>query len=215
MIDQNLKLWDQIATSHESTTPLDLEPYLAEIARCARVLEVGSGYGRVLAHLRDLGFANVYGLDGSAVMINRAMCSGHTRVLVGSLAELPFENDSFDCILCIATLSSVPRSGVRQDAICEIARVLRSGGILLFRDFAITLRGPRVWRYVRNFALHLRPFGNFISEEGIEFHHFYHREVRKLIDRAGLSLLGLVPESFTTMHGNPSRGFTVYAAKRC
>lgn len=213
MTDRNLAGWDRIAGTHESTIPLNFSPSLIHLARDATVLEVGSGYGRVLAYLRELGLTNLIGIDGSHVMVKRASAAGHKNVAVASAEYLPFRDDSFDCVIYIGALSSVQYAEARQAAITEVTRVLKSGGTFLFRDFSMTLRGRRLARYIYNFLLFGRPFGNFKSPEQIEFHHFFSREVHKLLRRANLSRVQLISESFITMHGNHSRGITAIAMK--
>jgi SAM-dependent methyltransferase len=212
MTNRNLKMWDQIAEKHESTIPLDFSSHLTHLSHDAKVLEVGSGYGRVLAYLREFGLTDLVGIDGSLVMVRRSIAAGHKNVAVACAEHLPFRRDTFDCVICIGTLSSIAYSEDRQAAIAEVARVLKPGGIFLFRDFTLTLRGRRLLRYLLH-AIRLRRFGNFVSAEQIEFHHFSHQEVHKLLRRAHLTLVKLIPESFTTMHGNYSRGITVVAVK--
>ncbi len=107
----------------------------------ARVLEVGSGPGRLsLLLARERGL-DVTGVDLDPAMIDRARANAerignrHRPVpsfVVGDVASLPFPDGSFD--LVVSTLSlhhwADPTAGFR-----EIGRVLRPGGRALVWDF--------------------------------------------------------------------------------
>lgn len=208
----NLEIWNAIADSHTSTIPLDFASHLSSLFQDAHILEVGCGYGRVLDYLQTLGFHNLFGVDGSSVMVNRAIAVGFGNCLVAVAEKLPFESGSFDCVLMIGLLDSISDKQVRSTAVTEAARVLRTGGLFLFRDFAVTLFGSNLLRYLRC-AFRLKTFGNFIGSVGIEFHHFTKSEVRSLIANSGLTLRKLDVDSFPTMHGRTSRGITALATK--
>lgn len=208
----NVQAWNSIAASHESTTPLDFAQLLTDVPKSARFLEVGCGYGRVLDYLKGEGFGMLTGVDPSPVMVDRCRLAGVAGALVASATKLPFVSNSFDVVLCIATLSSVAVKSERERSMREMARVLKPGGRLLLRDFEVTLTLRRSWRYVVWFRRSFRLW-NFVTSEGIEFHHFRRREVIHLFWLAGLKSGTVRLEAFTTMHGNSSRGFTAIGRK--
>ncbi len=210
-IAQNLQIWNSIAETHESTIPLNFYPHIEFLPRMSSILELGCGYGRILKYLHQLGFVNVIGVDGASSMLERCICAGQKNVMLGEVTNLPFPSNSFDCVICIGTLSSVSNAKDRSDAISEIARVLKSGGVFLFRDFMVTLSIQRILRYSFYFVLQ-RPWGNFVSREGIEFHHFSLREVRSMLGKHFV-ITSLTRESFITMHSKRSKGITVVARK--
>jgi SAM-dependent methyltransferase len=80
-----------------------------------RILDLGCGPGRDVAHFRDLGHEAV-GLDGSAEFV--AMARAHTgcEVLHQNFLQLSLEPQRFDGIFANASLFHVPT--------CELARVL-------------------------------------------------------------------------------------------
>jgi len=212
MATSNIAGWDRIAETHESTTPLDFASYLDSLPNDASILEVGCGYGRVLDYLQHAGFNDVQGIDASERMVQRCNEVGHHRVRLGVADSIPFDDKTFDGVLCIATLSSISDKSVRDRAAAEMFRILKPGGICFLRDFCITLHGRRALRYVY-YKLEGKHFGNFVSSEGIEFHHFTAREVNKLLLRAGFSTPVIRTERFITMHNNKSNGFTATARK--
>jgi ubiquinone/menaquinone biosynthesis C-methylase UbiE len=90
-----------------------------------RLLDVGCGTGYHLAWARARGFA-VTGVDGSAEMLERAArLNPGIELQKADVESLPFEDGSFDAVVCIEVLRYLPDS---QRCIGEMARVLRPGG---------------------------------------------------------------------------------------
>ena len=174
---------------------------------------MGSGYGRVLRYLQSLNFSNTLGIDGSPSMLKRCHLLSKHNVLVADAVRLPIKDETADCVLCLGTLSSLSLAEQRRAAVQEITRVLNPGGILVCEDFLVTPRGRRLLRYLWNMLLRAKPFGNFTTKEGIEFHHFRTAEVCKLLRDAGLTIIDLTKHVFPTMHENMSLGFTTVARK--
>lgn len=101
------------------------------------VLDVATGAGRVpLVMARNARFqGQVIGLDASRRMLAKArekIVAGHFESFVSLLhhdaSELPFEADSFDVVTCLEALEFLPRPA---EALTEMIRVLRPGGLLL------------------------------------------------------------------------------------
>jgi ubiquinone/menaquinone biosynthesis C-methylase UbiE len=100
-----------------------------------RVLDVGTGTGRLPYYLLDEATFNgrVIGLDPSANMLALAKRKlspyGHRATLVQQTAvPLPFSDHSFDAVSCLESLEFFPSD---VDALEEMVRVLRPGGVLL------------------------------------------------------------------------------------
>jgi SAM-dependent methyltransferase len=93
-----------------------------------RCLEVGVGSGRIGLNLLASG-VNLVGLDLSRNMLGvlRAKQPG-ARVLLADAAHLPFPAGAFDAVVMVHVLHAIAGW---QEAIQEVRRVLRPGGILL------------------------------------------------------------------------------------
>ncbi len=115
-------------------------------ARNARVLELGCGTGLILSRIAEVAREAV-GIDLSEGMAERAKERG-LNVHIGSVCELPFEDDRFDLTYSFKVLAHVPDIG---EAVREAARVTRPGGHLLlefynpwsFRYLAKKAAGPQ------------------------------------------------------------------------
>ncbi len=107
----------------EQETVLALLPDVRELT----VLDAGCGSGRYLRVLGDRG-ANAIGMDLSPAMLERAR-ETTTRIARADLRALPFDAMSFDLVVCGLALGDVAEIEL---ALTEIARVLRSGGGVVY-----------------------------------------------------------------------------------
>ncbi len=124
------RLWKRIAVE------------LAGIRRGQKILDLASGTGDLAAR-----FAGLVGPDGLVVMtdINESMLNqGRVRMaddgLVGNVSytqvnaeQIPFPDNSFDCITIAFGLRNVTD---KQQALNEMCRVLRPGGRVLVLEFS-------------------------------------------------------------------------------
>ncbi len=104
----------------------------------ARVLDVACGPGTTARRLGALGFT-VVGLDYSDLNIVRATDNARAAGLstvtfvTGSADALPFEDASFDAVVCECAVSTFAN---KPQVAAEVARVLRPGGRFGMSDMA-------------------------------------------------------------------------------
>jgi ubiquinone/menaquinone biosynthesis C-methylase UbiE len=99
------------------------------------ILDVATGSGRVpLALLADTAFGgHVVGVDASRAMLREAGArlqpfAGRTSLVQQTAGALPFPASTFDAACCLEALEFFPSD---EEALAEMARVLRPGGFLL------------------------------------------------------------------------------------
>ena len=112
----------------------DLYRRLAELATPGPGLDAGCGPGALeMSYLAELGF-EMYGLDAVAenIEVARALRPEFAaRLQVADVQEpLPFNDSSFEIVLCNAVIQHIPREVVLDRVLPEFARVLRPGGVL-------------------------------------------------------------------------------------
>jgi ubiquinone/menaquinone biosynthesis C-methylase UbiE len=114
-----------------------------DVSACRSILDVGSGAGQILGHLLKVTSPEtlLVGYDLSHGMLRRArgrLNSQRPSYVAGDVTQLPFADQSFDCITCGWVIEHLadPRPGLQ-----ELARVLQPRGRLLLLATEDTLPG--------------------------------------------------------------------------
>lgn len=146
-----------------------------------RGLDVGCGRGWYAARMREAG-AVVVGLDTSSrqLLATREHLGGAAPLVRGTALALPFGTATFDFAYAINVLHHVATPPEQREAIAEIGRVVRPGGLLFVHE--MNVRNPLVRLYLE----HVYPLTKGI-EEGTE----YYLDPRRLPDVRGLQLAGV------------------------
>jgi SAM-dependent methyltransferase len=148
-----------------------------------KVLELGIGGGLNLGFYDPAAVSAVFGVDPSEAMRQRAMKADRphglsVEVRDGTAEALPFEDASFDSIVCTYTLCSV------QDparALAEARRVLKPRGRLLFCEHGqapdpkvarLQRRIEPVWKVLAGGCHLTRPVARTIEEAGFSMAKF-------------------------------------------
>lgn len=134
----------------EANEPLDFQERLHEYSRFSgkRVLDVGCGNGYILSRYALAG-AHVSGVDITPTGVRLSRSRFAQMGLEGDIREanaeqLPFQDESFDCVCSMGVLHHTPDM---SSAIREIHRVLKPGGRLI------------IMLYHRNSLLYRLTFG--------------------------------------------------------
>lgn len=100
-----------------------------------RVLDLATGSGDLaLAIARRLPNAEITGADFSEEMLAVARSKGLARTVAADAMQLPFADQSFDCVTVAFGLRNMADWGA---ALREMSRVLTVGGHVLVLDFSI------------------------------------------------------------------------------
>ncbi|MBI4281720.1 methyltransferase domain-containing protein [Candidatus Uhrbacteria bacterium] len=212
--------YDRIASAFAETRErsYDLEPLVQNVKSGDRVLDVGCGNGRLLGAL-PVG-VQYLGCDASERMIatakNRlAIPLPGVQFVFGDVLALLFPDASFDHVFALAVLHHIPSDALRQQAVRELARVVKPGGRVTITVWNLRsfywMKRYRLWRLF--LGLHLKGYDRgdcFVSwRRGIEkpilryVHAFTKRELHSLLQHAGL----------TIMHASSERNHTVIVSR--
>ncbi len=102
-----------------------IRPVLAGLASRQRALEIGTGTGIFLEHLRQEGFAEVVGVEPSTAAIDAAPAHRRAWIRAGMFDAADFAPESFDLVCCFMTMEHVRD----PDALARDAfRLLRPDG---------------------------------------------------------------------------------------
>ncbi len=106
-----------------------LDRYLPQAEPAVKILDGGCGTGAVMKYLCRYG--EVTGFDFAAEALHFSRKRGHTRLVQASVLEIPFASDLFDLIV---SFDVICERGVNDaQALCEFARILRPGGLVMLR----------------------------------------------------------------------------------
>lgn len=148
--------FDRAASIYDQTRPL-LEPIakhglqaILDIAGPnARILDVGTGTGRISIPLMERG-ADLVGCDLSAKMLRRLQEKfPSARIAQSDAARLPFRENQFEAVLTVHVMHLIPPW---REALREFRRVLVPGGIYLnvrtWDSVGTSIRGQmrKFWR---------------------------------------------------------------------
>ena len=103
-----------------------------------RILELGTGTGRISIGLAELGYEHLLGVELSKEMVKEARRISSVLELSvafqqGDATRLKFEDNLFDgAIFGFNGLMQIPGRAARQSALAEILRVIRPGGAFVF-----------------------------------------------------------------------------------
>lgn len=115
----------------------------------ARILDLATGSGDLaLALARGLPKSEIVAADFSADMLEIARGKGVTNTVLADARQLPFPDASFDAVTVAFGLRNMPDW---QEALREMARVLKVEGYVLILDFSLP---SKPFRSAYRFYLH-------------------------------------------------------------
>jgi SAM-dependent methyltransferase len=116
-------------------TAVLLDPLLP--SRDRTILDAGCGTGGNLEWLaRYSGNGRIAGIDLISTALKFCRERGSQRLAQASATDLPFADESFDLVTSFDVLVQIPGRGADQQAMREMHRVLRPGGIAFVRAAA-------------------------------------------------------------------------------
>lgn len=107
----------------------------------AKILDLGCGAGPLIASLAERGIPAV-GVDYSFDMVKLAstevgeVSSNSVNLLQANCEQLPFEDNYFDCVICLGLISFLEEI---EPTIKEVQRILKPGGLMVI-SFRNTFR---------------------------------------------------------------------------
>jgi ubiquinone/menaquinone biosynthesis C-methylase UbiE len=180
---------------HRPVVPVEQQLIDEHVRPGARALDVGTAAtGRSAIMLRDAG-AEVHSIEINAAALAEFAAGDDRRDLhlaVADMVALPFADRSFDIVL-IGLHGSDYLIGrtERAAAFAEAARVLRSGGVLVFNAFnpaglALSPSGLRSAAYLKVRARYLRTAGfarrTMIDVNGLRLHQAVPRRIIREVE---------------------------------
>ena len=138
---------EKVVTTYNKIAPLFSETrgkpwdwivaFLEKIPSNSSILDIGCGNGRNMTNVVEGREHQFKGIDSCQEFIDIAVKNGKD-VALGDMCQLPFEDNSFDAILSIASFHHLSTPERREKGIQEMFRVLKPGGKILMSVWAMT-----------------------------------------------------------------------------
>lgn len=212
-LDHQIEYWNRAGPTKPFSHPVNIERLSALVSRHSRVLDIGCGYGRTLALLRDSGYMRLDGVDIAPAMIAaaRARVPDARVQLIGDPSRLPIADHAADAVLLFSVLTCVPTDEGQQALIEECRRVLAPAGLLYVSDLWLQDDPRNLERYAR-FSGQYETYGVFELPEGVVVRHHDRRWVDQLL--ADFEPVALDDMSVVTMNGHRAAGFQWFGRRR-
>lgn len=150
------------------------------------ILDIGCGSGRnIKAYSDDI--IQVKGIDLSSKFVE--MCkSNNMDVVLGNMTNMPFEKESFNYIIAIASFHHLESESDRIMALKEMWRILKPNGTILISVWSKT-QPKKTKRQFQKYGDQMVPWK---SIKGIEYKRYYYifklEEIIHLFEKVGFSI---------------------------
>jgi ubiquinone/menaquinone biosynthesis C-methylase UbiE len=160
--------------------------FLQTIEPATKLLDAGCGNGKYLSVRKD---CEVHACDTCPTLIDIATKKHvDAHIIVANIKSLPYKDNAFDAIICIAVLHHLTNDESRLTALTSLLRVLKPGGKLFLTVWATEARKPK-WRSCDESSNDYMVPWNHIN--GTIYERFYHlfcqEEIVNLIQRVPLA----------------------------
>lgn len=199
ILAENKEVYNRIAYDFSSTRShlwQDILPLLDYTKKQAKALDLGCGNGRLYPPLKEKQ-ADYTGTDNSEELIKIAQEKyKEARFVVTEGLKLPFHDNSFDIVYCIAVLHHLPSKELRIKFLEEARRVLRPKGLMIATVWKLGLKDTLYFYcktlFEKAFLKSELDFGDgfksWQNKEKRYVHNFRKRELRKLFQTAGFKI---------------------------
>lgn len=165
-----------------------------------KVLDLGCGNGRLRLMFKDVKIEYI-GIDNNQKLLELAEGNNefdleNQKFVIGEMYNLPFADNSFDIIYCIAAFHHLPGEKLRLQTLSEIKRVLKPGGQLVMTNW--NRWNKQYIKYIIKYAW-LKIIGKnkmdfkdiLVPWKNKKVERYYHvftlGELKKLVDKSGLN----------------------------
>lgn len=203
MKSSSLEIWEAMAKNpvggYKEGLSKEKEFLLKNLPENSVVLDIGSGFGRVLEILA-LKAKKIVGIDNDEEAVEKSKefnkGSDNVKILLGDAEDLKFEDGEFDVVTCLGgTPSNFGKT--RNKIYSEIKRILREEGIFFCSVYNEDALEERLSYYdkcysgkysVNKETGYVEIFEMFVSEQ------FSKEQITKILEENGFKILEIIKE---------------------
>jgi tRNA (uracil-5-)-methyltransferase TRM9 len=141
-------VYNQIATHFDSTRChlwKGVVDFLEQVPTQSKILDVGCGNGKYLSVRRD---CEIHACDACPNLANIAKQKhSHAHVSVANALSMPYDDNVYDNVICVAVLHHLSTVENRANVIKELIRVLKPGGSAFITVWATEAYKPS-WKLI-------------------------------------------------------------------
>ncbi|KKQ28215.1 MAG: hypothetical protein US42_C0001G0066 [Candidatus Magasanikbacteria bacterium GW2011_GWC2_37_14] len=213
LVQLNKDTYNKIARLFAETRKFiwdDLKPLKKYTKDGFKVLDLGCGSGRLYHLFQDFQGLEYIGLDQSEEQIKIAKEKfPNIDFRIGEMTTLPFKDNEFDVVYCIATFHHLPDEKSRIKSLQEMRRVVKSGSYILMTNWNMYSKSAQ--KLIEKGKFKEISAGDYLvtwrnSQREILGERYYHgfslEELANLFKKTGLQL---VDQYYTTKGGNGTK----------
>ena len=141
--------------------------FLQTISPGTKLLDAGCGNGKYLSVRKD---CEVHRCDTCPTLIDIATKKHvDAQIILANIKELPYNDNAFDAIICVAVLHHLTTDESRCLALNSLLRVVKPGGKIFLTVWALEARKPK-WRNIGG-TDYMVPWNHI---DGTIYERFYH-----------------------------------------
>ena len=195
LIEKTQDYYEQRAQDFSASRQRDWPLFISlvnYIKKGGSVLDLGCGNGRFYPLVLQKG-ADYLGLDTSSRLLSEAKkMYPQGKFAAGDVLDLKIK-DKFDAVFLIAVLHHIPSRDLRQEALCNVAKAIKAGGLALITNWNLFQGKFCSLRLHYNLKKVLgknkMDFNDILYKEKRYYHGFTKREIARLLRNVGLRVL--------------------------
>lgn len=143
------------------------------------IIDLGCSIGFWFESYKNMGFKKVTGIDISDERIKEAKQRGYDEVHACNAYELPFENESKDCIISNNVLVHVLQDSDKLKIFKEMKRVLKKNGV-----FVVGIANASGYGHSKDITIGTSRFSKFET-------------IKRIIEEVDLKIIDILPSYYT------------------
>ena len=184
------------------TTPFPDKKVLNSIPKSTIILDLGCGYGRVLKYFYENGYENLFGVDSSRKLINRANKFFPKAKYYNSNILTFKSRRKYGLIIICAVIEYLTNSRDRHRLITQLDLLLKEGGVIYLATFVRDKNYSKEYTKVKKNT----KWGTLVTADGIKLYHASPEEIDNLFQKK-FKKISSVEKLFNTWSEKTTNGY--------